>query len=69
MQIANRKRTCWNGSVYCSINRTKCVQCGKGLDYVCPICGTKYIVIIEPEKLTAEERQKIINKTLPNTSP
>ena len=63
MPIANRQRTCWDGSGYCRINKTKCVQCGDGMDCICPVCGTKYTVILQPEKLTAEEKQQIINKT------
>lgn len=63
MPVVNRQRTCWNGSVYCSINRTKCVQCGNGSNYICPICATEYVVVEAPKKLSPEEKQKIINRT------
>jgi uncharacterized Zn finger protein (UPF0148 family) len=50
-----------NGN-YCSIARPELRQTGRGYEKECPVCGTKYDYTPEPEKLTAEERQKIINR-------
>jgi hypothetical protein len=48
---------------YCYIARPKLRQIGIGYKMECPVCGRRYDFIVPPEKMTPEERQRVIDST------
>jgi hypothetical protein len=48
---------------YCYIARPKLRQIGIGYKMQCPVCGRRYDFIVPPEKMTPEERQRVIDST------
>ena len=48
---------------YCYIARPKLRQIGDGYKMECPVCGRQYDYAIPPEKLSPEERQRVIDST------
>ena len=49
---------------YCYIAHPKLRQIGDGYKMECPVCGKQYDVDVPPEKLSPEERQRIIDSTV-----
>jgi hypothetical protein len=48
---------------YCYIARPKLRQIGIGYKMQCPVCGRRYDFVVPPEKMTPEERQRVIDST------
>ena len=48
---------------YCYIAHPQLRQIGDGYKMECPVCGKQYDFEIPPEKLTPEDRQRIIDST------
>jgi hypothetical protein len=48
---------------YCSVARPKLRPIGDGYKMQCPVCGRIYDYKVSPEKMTSEERQRVIDST------
>ena len=48
---------------YCYIARPKLRQIGDGFKMQCPVCGRIYDFKVSPEKMSPEERQRVIDST------
>ena len=48
---------------YCYVARPKLRQIGDGYKRQCPVCGRIYDFEVSPEKMTPEERQRVIEST------
>ena len=48
---------------YCYIARPKLRQIGDGYKMQCPVCGRIYDFKVPPEKMSPEERQRVIDST------
>lgn len=48
---------------YCYVARPKLWPIGDGYKMICPVCGRRYDYLVAPERLSPEERQRVIDST------